>query len=55
MKATIHRIVGRTTGQWSSLKVFEKVLPFVLYGGPSDLIAQPKIKTFFELSLVTVD
>jgi hypothetical protein len=31
------------------------VLPTVQYGGPSDPIAQPKIKTFFELSLVPAD
>jgi len=30
----------------------EGVLPTVQDGGPSDPIAQPKIKTFFELSLV---
>ena len=33
----------------------EGVLPTVQYGGPSDPIAQPKIKTFFELSLVPAD
>ena len=33
----------------------EGVLPTVRYGGPSDSIAQPKIKTFFELSLVPAD
>ncbi len=31
------------------------VLPIVTFGGPSDSIAQPKIKTFFELSLVPAD
>ncbi len=29
------------------------VLPTVQYGGPSDPIAQPQIKTFFEVSLVS--
>ena len=33
----------------------EGVLPIVQYGGPSDPIAQPRIKTFFELLLVPAD
>jgi len=32
-----------------------EVLPIDTLGGPSDSIAQPKIKTFFELSLVPAD
>ncbi len=31
------------------------VLPIVRYGGPSDSIAQLKIKTFFEVSLVSTE
>ena len=38
-----------------SLNLISKVLPIDTPGGPSDPIAQPKIKTFFELSLVPAD
>ena len=32
-----------------------RVLSTVQYGGPSSSIAQPKIKNFFELSIVPTD
>ncbi len=40
---------------YGSFRTILKVPPIDTFGGPSDPIAQPKIKTFFELSLVPAD